>query len=290
MRKFAVEIIENVIDLLHDDLPALKSGSLTCRTWLPRARYWIFQRIHVDIENKDMLVDLQQSSDPFVFAQYLYITGKIPGLSPLAESCWSTCKNVTEIRLEIFQPENLSPYAVSLLQNFPQLRSLSIDRCVVHSLHTLFAGIRLLSKLSELKISNLSCQTSGIGDSYNASLTTCSLLRHLVIWSSDVTMDLVKVLLETQPNLQLWSFHSDDEEAAILLMDKCASTLRMLDLEWCNDGKHWRVYTIPSTTDSLVRYLRGQLRPLSVYLASDTSASIQFLGFQYSKNDKFPLI
>ncbi|KAH9917036.1 uncharacterized protein B0H18DRAFT_1136832 [Fomitopsis serialis] len=42
------ELRDTVIDLLHTDHGSLKACSLTCRAWLPRARYHLFRTISID--------------------------------------------------------------------------------------------------------------------------------------------------------------------------------------------------------------------------------------------------
>ncbi|OCH90374.1 hypothetical protein OBBRIDRAFT_730925, partial [Obba rivulosa] len=39
------EMTDTIIDFLHDDAAALRSCSLTCRTWLVRSRHHLFSEI-----------------------------------------------------------------------------------------------------------------------------------------------------------------------------------------------------------------------------------------------------
>lgn len=69
LRSISIEIVELVIDLLyhwHDgDLVALKSCSLTCRTLMARARYWIAQQVKMTFGTEDELTECNEYSIPF---------------------------------------------------------------------------------------------------------------------------------------------------------------------------------------------------------------------------------
>ncbi|OCH92621.1 hypothetical protein OBBRIDRAFT_726470, partial [Obba rivulosa] len=41
------ELSDHIVDHLRGDYDALKTCTLTCRAWLPRARFWLFKRISI---------------------------------------------------------------------------------------------------------------------------------------------------------------------------------------------------------------------------------------------------
>lgn len=229
MNDLPIEITEYIIDLLQGDLSAIKSCSLTCHSWLKRARYWMFDVVSVNIQAKDQFVDLQQVSTLFTPAQILRISGYIPGFLVLDAPCWSRCKFVTEIQLHQFVPDNLSPCIIPFLQNFPVLRSLTLIKCKISSLYILFQAISALPELFELYYDDLSWEMLGAEGHNTGTPTSRYPLRHLYAGSRQPT-DFVSLLLEVQPNLRLWSIWTIESEADLLIMDRCASTLRTIDL------------------------------------------------------------
>ncbi|TBU37289.1 hypothetical protein BD309DRAFT_876732, partial [Dichomitus squalens] len=40
------EIVDYIIDHLHDDTPTLSASSLVCRAWLPSCRYHLFEIVY----------------------------------------------------------------------------------------------------------------------------------------------------------------------------------------------------------------------------------------------------
>ncbi|KAE9400923.1 hypothetical protein BT96DRAFT_619348 [Gymnopus androsaceus JB14] len=62
------EIIELCIDWLKGSQPSLKSCSLVCRCWLPRARYHIFHRLSLDLRFREPLQELIEQIRVDIFA------------------------------------------------------------------------------------------------------------------------------------------------------------------------------------------------------------------------------
>ncbi|KAF8478336.1 hypothetical protein JB92DRAFT_3280461 [Gautieria morchelliformis] len=56
------EMIDQVIDHLHDDPPSLRACCLTCRAWAPSARFHIFHDIVSDAERADGLAEHLETS------------------------------------------------------------------------------------------------------------------------------------------------------------------------------------------------------------------------------------
>lgn len=229
-----VEIVESVIDQLCDDLPALKSSSLVCRAWLPRARYWIVQEVAINLQSTDDLANFEASSPPLGLVRRLKINGKHSKSECLAlkAPCWSKCKAVTSLQLQSFNSDNLSTCIIAFLKHFPCLRSLSIQDCELFFLCTLFHAIRALPQLRELKVTDLLWTTPGDHDHYIRDTVPKAdfPLRHIVVNQVYDTEDFVDLMLKMEPNLRLWSIWTDDVDADLLVMQTCASTLQTVDL------------------------------------------------------------
>ncbi|KAF8478790.1 hypothetical protein JB92DRAFT_3149561 [Gautieria morchelliformis] len=56
------ELIDIVIDHFHDDLPSLRACCLTCRSWVPRARFHIFRNIVLSAKHADALAMILKKS------------------------------------------------------------------------------------------------------------------------------------------------------------------------------------------------------------------------------------
>lgn len=64
MISLANEVVDIIIDFLHDDKPSLRTCSLTCKTFLPSTRYHLFSDITFTSENIESFVTLLESPSP----------------------------------------------------------------------------------------------------------------------------------------------------------------------------------------------------------------------------------
>ncbi|KAF8480618.1 hypothetical protein JB92DRAFT_2611097, partial [Gautieria morchelliformis] len=73
------ELIDQVIDHLHDDSPSLRACCLTCRAWAPSARFHIFHDIVLsEAERADALaVHLETSPHISPLVRSLTINGHL---------------------------------------------------------------------------------------------------------------------------------------------------------------------------------------------------------------------
>ncbi|CCM01383.1 uncharacterized protein FIBRA_03434 [Fibroporia radiculosa] len=158
---FPSELRDHVIDQLHDNRPALKACSLTCRTWLRRARYHLFSRVAFDSgQTGDAFGQLVRSSPTIIdFIQEVELCGtpvhtwwntKTPAVSTIA---WPTLDQTprhrkesdvveTALWLQRILPSSTPPFSrlVSL-----KLSSLPISDTVTHALHCHFKNTTTLT-------------------------------------------------------------------------------------------------------------------------------------------------
>ncbi|KAI0357885.1 hypothetical protein OH77DRAFT_1398326 [Trametes cingulata] len=85
------EVIEAIIDALWADQKALRQCALTCRTWLPRARYRLFRR--ATLRRTDQLARfsraLQASRESLGLVNELILTAHGPALPSLVSSAFA---------------------------------------------------------------------------------------------------------------------------------------------------------------------------------------------------------
>ncbi|KZP09315.1 hypothetical protein FIBSPDRAFT_1051898 [Athelia psychrophila] len=77
MRRLAPETVDNIIDCLHADKPALFACSLTVKQWLPSTRFHIFEGVHLrptNIEKFAGIVEVPSSTLPLMM-RHLLING-----------------------------------------------------------------------------------------------------------------------------------------------------------------------------------------------------------------------
>jgi hypothetical protein len=99
MAVFPNELVDRIIDHLHFDISALRRGSLVCKTWLPRCRYHLFERI--TIEEEAVLQGLLDLDAFFPIAPYIQslvlVWSRVGGPRAFVGSRWCM-KNFSALR------------------------------------------------------------------------------------------------------------------------------------------------------------------------------------------------
>ncbi|KAF8487967.1 hypothetical protein JB92DRAFT_3148386 [Gautieria morchelliformis] len=128
------ELIDRVIDHLHDDLPSLRACCIACRAWVASARFHIFHDIVLSTELTNVLrvlVLLENSPHIFALVRSLTIKGHYDMWShylnvviPLIAPKLTRLKTlrVHRVTLALQHPKVLS----ALIHNFSTLQELSI--------------------------------------------------------------------------------------------------------------------------------------------------------------------
>jgi len=240
IKTIPIEIVEHIIDLLHDEPRALKSCALVCYQWLTRAQCNLFIGFNLDLgiaadlsesTLEDKIASLQRSSLPFFIIQSMKLTGGNVTSGMLSWHCWGQLQNLTELRLQKFDvlDTDLPPFLGRLLQ----LRFLGLDNVHFISPISVLSIIENTPQLSELKLLNIFWDFNHETDDEPGRVDRPSRpvpLHHITLDGIENLDTLIEILLEAQPNLALWSLWTQRLDTDYTLMDKCCASLRTLDL------------------------------------------------------------
>lgn len=137
------ELSDRIIDYLHDDARTLSACSLTCRDWLPRARYNRFKKLEVDaISCQGLLRLLSRTPDIGAFVRDLAI-------------CYRTFNRVGRSRRTTWDVQTLA----ALLCKLPYVARLELDTidvhdCVAHVLQDYLPNLQALI-LTRVHVQNM---------------------------------------------------------------------------------------------------------------------------------------
>ncbi|KZT73705.1 hypothetical protein DAEQUDRAFT_808333 [Daedalea quercina L-15889] len=182
------ELRDRVIDLLHSDRQSLKACTLTCRAWLPRARFHLFRTISIDRGHAgDAFARLLQSSPAIAaYMQDIEINGSLggsnwwtadshkgmvrwPTLGPPTRTHTETDMTAADIWLHCVLPEDtrllarvkslrisalpLSHTLTATLQpHFQHIRVLSVDGCKALAFSDFTAFLRAFPRIDSLRL------------------------------------------------------------------------------------------------------------------------------------------
>jgi hypothetical protein len=156
MARLPPELIDRIIDFLHDNKPTLAVCSLVCRNWVATSRLHYFESLVIDPVNVDRLVDLFRSpSCTISTVAYLDIGGETScSLDAfIAIEPWLSRLTIRRLILRYLQWTWSNPVSVAMLSwferivhleirgtEFPDLTSFTRLIQSFHSLHTLILG------------------------------------------------------------------------------------------------------------------------------------------------------
>ncbi|KAF8530822.1 hypothetical protein JB92DRAFT_3139208 [Gautieria morchelliformis] len=131
------ELVDQVIDHLHDDPPSLRACCITCRAWVPSARFHIFHNIVLSAERADALTVLLETSphisslvrsltikghqDEMPKGLDYYLEAVIPAIAPKLTRLKTL--RVERVTLAMQDPKVLS----ALIHNFSTLQELCLS-------------------------------------------------------------------------------------------------------------------------------------------------------------------
>ncbi|RPD68162.1 hypothetical protein L226DRAFT_576630 [Lentinus tigrinus ALCF2SS1-7] len=219
-----VEVAERIIDLLSDDFYTLRSCALTCRGWLPRARYQLMTSIRIQ-SNED------------VSSMYHYFTAH-PRIAAAVRRVF--------IRINKESPF-LNAFPVVLLSRLPNLRTYkysvySWDKGFSHHHAASLRGIKTYLRVQELKLSGVRFRT---GADLARLLISFPLLRILKLYMVSVSdlQDHGGVLSrmgrfrdKCRWLSELEIYDTDPPGVVGLIVSMCSSPLEMLWLVNCWNG------------------------------------------------------
>lgn len=146
------ELVDSIIDHIHDDIGTLQICSTVCRAWLPAAQFHLLE--HVSVETYDQLESLQQSSAPLLNTKKLTLHGRLLIPEIIKSSCWSRFIALDQMSLKCLRTSSIEVDTMlgPFFDNFSLLKSLHITRAYFRSLHTLMRLIHSLPNLSRLEL------------------------------------------------------------------------------------------------------------------------------------------
>ncbi|KAF8478816.1 hypothetical protein JB92DRAFT_3102285, partial [Gautieria morchelliformis] len=124
------ELIDQVIDHLHDDSPSLRACCITCRAWVPSARFHIFHNIVLSAKHADALaVILETSSHIFPLVRSLTISRHSEQLHKGSDYLDAV---IPTIAPKLTKLKTLRFYYVTLAQQHPNVLS-----ALIHNFSTI---------------------------------------------------------------------------------------------------------------------------------------------------------
>ncbi|KAG6856617.1 hypothetical protein H0H87_002573 [Tephrocybe sp. NHM501043] len=172
------ELIEIIVDYLHDDVFTLKACSLVGKAWHPTARYYLFTSIHLDLSlpPKSLKGFLQHIARPKSFfhvtLRHLFLRSEAVPQRHHDLSALSSLRNLTSISLSCWYNTMPDPHWFLGSRNVTRLEfaSCRIERSSFREI------LRQLPKIEVLKLANVSWMDRfSVGEA-----TECSdVLKHL---------------------------------------------------------------------------------------------------------------
>ncbi|KDQ58439.1 hypothetical protein JAAARDRAFT_57368 [Jaapia argillacea MUCL 33604] len=162
------EVIDQVIDHLHDDPTALSSCSLTCRAWTPSSQLHIFHSVTLEPTLVQPLSHLLQTS-PHI-ARYIISLKLSPATHHGAQGPYAyislnigipaivpRLSNVRKLELELLRSRFLEDTAFrALSEAFPHLRIIVARRCQIVGLDDWFTNL-ICTHPDVIKLEMLDC-------------------------------------------------------------------------------------------------------------------------------------
>lgn len=151
------ELVDRVIDFLHDIPQALKACSLVCHIWSPAARFHLFHNIQV--RTAEQMLDFQNPMLPFSCVEVLHIRPGLehsPGVFDVPS--WSRFSEITELRLTSLSSLiecDIQPF----FSNFPLVEILSIKNAEFYTMFGLMQAIQSLPRLIDLSLEDVQWAT-----------------------------------------------------------------------------------------------------------------------------------
>jgi hypothetical protein len=154
-RRLPLEVIETIMDHLHDDRKALETCSLVCKALTPRAQFRLFFNITLNLRHCDDLVQLTQSASTVVqFIRHLHldchhmnafdINLQLPVGFKAIESL-----TVSDLRIRHFDSQRISSFFINTsITNATVLRLIDIGSRYVFQLAHIICAFPRLQKLA----------------------------------------------------------------------------------------------------------------------------------------------
>lgn len=178
------ELVDHIIDYLHDNPKALSACSLTCRGWLPVVRYHRFQSISLSRPNYPAFLEIiSGSSDIALFVTSLGIVGSHPWSQTWIHEQLPFLPQLHALRkltlTAVYVRDTIQTALVTNLQNVTEL---SLVQCSFSSLNDFVALVNSFPRLERLLLRSVGWRETDNGD--------CA-LEHLVLKKLVILPDLI---------------------------------------------------------------------------------------------------
>ncbi|OCH96616.1 hypothetical protein OBBRIDRAFT_13760 [Obba rivulosa] len=166
--KLPAEICDYIIDELQDDRAALESCSLTCRSWLPRARHYLFNTINLDVFGAIRLHKLLAENAEFgAYVQHLGVSASqsqpddppLVSLPNIAQSLVGQMPNATTLKLESWRM--LEPVTLHSLSG---IRYLRLHSCTISSKFALRLWLEAVPNVEEVELQSVGMEEGRFDD------------------------------------------------------------------------------------------------------------------------------
>lgn len=235
------ELIDIVLDNLHDDQRSLRQCSLVCKAWVPRCRSYIFEHIYLKSEDVDRWRRMMEASPEYsnlvrsFTRSFLRRNVEVLRISSSPENnvipfqMLSQFSNLLTIDARRFSLEGYPNDFLSL--KLPSVKSLIVYSLTGESSHQILQFLSIFPGLSRLEIS-LHWRTSSTAD---ATFPNLPKLKHLRMFiNNNAGFEFGRLLTKFSATKALQYFHattSTPEDGSLNgLIASCASTLTSLHI------------------------------------------------------------
>jgi len=255
------EILDLIVDQLHDELAALKACCVVSKSWVPRSRRHLFARVAFDAPESSVESWMETFPDPSNSPAHHTRSLSIRGLPAAVAagtdgSSWVRAfQHVVTLNVDTREWDDSQVTFVPLHGLSPTLKSLRVTYSFI-PLSEVFNLICSFSLLEDLAL--ISLDPNGSDDGQNTSSTSPRLTGSLYLETSRGIRFVVRRLCNLPGGLHFSKVavrcFNEDAESTMDLVSRCSDTLESLKISYCIPS------TFPST--SKTRQLIDTLPPL----------------------------
>ena len=170
-RRLPQELIDAIIDYLHDNKRTLRSCTLVCKTWIYRARFHLFSRL--EVTSQDIVERLIRAKYVIPFIRHIYLQPSQINLQVLPRVGFENIQSLTLMGGR-FRPMD-DPVLSILCNTFSSVVTLEVRNGMFDNLASL---VRVVCAFSHLRTLDIYGDTSA---DLPTSLNLSTHLRHLIL-------------------------------------------------------------------------------------------------------------
>ena len=234
------EIVDLIIDLLHDEPATLKACCIVSKSWIPRTRKHLFARVEFDPTSHTLASWMKAFPDPWnspahhthSVTVYHFLT--VTSTDAEVASCFRAFRNVVRLHFKFFVWRNHEPPLVPFYGFSYTVRSL-------HLAYTSFEVFDLVCSFPLLEDLALVNFRHWSGTKWSAPSTSPKLTGSLDLSSVGEICLAIRRLLEFPDGLRFAkitaSYFDGDIKSMTDLVSRCSDTLECLDLHCFSPGE-----------------------------------------------------